>query len=80
MMVAKQIGKKLRELRGTKTINDVAKDTGIGPTALSNYENGYRVPRDPTKVVLAQYYGVNIDDLFFSPYSTISRENGGENQ
>ena len=65
------IGKKLRELRGTKTIQEVSQDTGIGITALSNYENGYRVPRDETKFVLAKYYNVNLEDLFFSQYSTI---------
>ena len=76
-MFTKKIGEKLRELRGTKTIYEVAKDTGIGPSALSNYELGYRVPRDPTKFILAQYYGVDINDLFFSQYSTESRVNGG---
>ena len=62
------VGPKLRDLRLTlgKTIAEVADETGIGATALSNYENGVRIPRDETKVQLARYYQTSVEEIFFS--------------
>lgn len=57
--------KKLRELRGEKTIKKVSDDLGILPSTLSNYESGYRVPRDETKRLLADYYGKTVQEIFF---------------
>lgn len=73
-MKQNEVGKRLRDLRGNKTIREVSEATGIGLTALSNYETGYRIPRDETKAVLADYYGVNLEELFFSQYPTKRRE------
>lgn len=73
-MKENQIGEKLRKLRGDRTLQAVANDTGIGPTALSNYESGYRIPRDKAKFILAQYYHANLEDLFFAQYSTDCRD------
>jgi transcriptional regulator with XRE-family HTH domain len=42
---------------------DVAEVTGIDQTALSQYENGTRVPSIETVVRLADYYGVSLDSL-----------------
>lgn len=64
---AKRIGEKLIALRGDKTIADTAKCMKISPSALSMYENGRRIPRDDTKIVIAHHYGVSIDELFFEP-------------
>lgn len=58
------IGAKLRELRGTKTLESVARDVGISTSALGMYENGQRIPRDDIKVKLANYYGTSIDIFF----------------
>ncbi len=60
------IGERLRKLRGDRTQLEISLDTGISVQALSNYENGTRIPRDETKVVLANYYNVSIEELFFA--------------
>ncbi len=60
-----KIGQKLRELRGERTQKEVCDATGIKQTALSNYEMGIRIPRDETKLKLANYYGVSTASLFF---------------
>lgn len=65
-MNAKEIGNKLRELRGAKTIAEVSEATGIGESALRNYEGGLRIPRDYVKLVLSKYYGIPVGDLFFA--------------
>ena len=65
-MDAVKIGKKLRELRGIRTRTGVAKETGLGYSAISNYENGQRVPSDDAKIVLADYYGKTVQELFYT--------------
>lgn len=64
-MNKKVIGKRLKKLRGDKTIVSVAETIGITPSALVNYETGIRVPRDEIKIKLAKYYNVSVEDLFF---------------
>jgi len=61
-----KIGQKLKELRGDKTQEKVAKDVGITTSALGNYEVGLRVPRDEIKKALASYYKVGVDYIFFT--------------
>lgn len=65
-MNAKEIGNRLKELRGDRTIAEVCEATGIGESALRNYEGGLRVPRDYVKLELSKYYGVSVGDLFFA--------------
>lgn len=65
-MNTKNIGKKLRELRGSKSVQTVAQENGISPSAVSMYESGLRVPRDDVKVRLANYYGVPVESIFFA--------------
>lgn len=60
------IGARLRELRGSKSITEVANAIGIAQSTLSMYENGERIPRDSIKIKLAKYYGVSIEMLFFT--------------
>ena len=60
------IGKKLLYLRGTKSRDDVAKELGISPSTLAMYETGKRIPRDETKVKIANYYDVDIVELFYT--------------
>lgn len=62
------IAKKLKALRVArgKTIVEMSDETGIGRTALTNYELGIRVPRDEVKLRLAHYFETSVDDLFFS--------------
>ncbi|MDO5804097.1 MAG: helix-turn-helix transcriptional regulator [Clostridia bacterium] len=61
-----KIGKKLLYLRGTKSRDDVAKELGISPSTLAMYETGKRIPRDETKVKIANYYDVDIVELFYT--------------
>jgi putative transcriptional regulator len=63
---AKTIGQRLIELRGNKERTEVAKDINISVSALSNYENALRIPRDEIKVSLARYYGKTVEEIFFA--------------
>ena len=62
-------GEILRELRTAKkkTVSAVATDIGITPSALSNYENDLRVPRDDIKIAISNYYKKPIQKIFFAP-------------
>lgn len=60
------IGKKLKKLRGDKSIVEVANAIGVAPSTISMYENGERVPRDSIKIKLAKYYNLSIEELFFA--------------
>lgn len=66
-MDAVKIGKKLRELRGTRHQTTVAKAIGVTTTAISNYELGLRIPTDEVKIRLAKYFKTTVQKLFFSP-------------
>lgn len=62
------IGDTLRELRVAKgkSIAEVANEIGITPSALANYENNIRVPRDTIKIAIADYYKKPIQKIFFA--------------
>lgn len=64
-MDAIQIGKKLKELRGNRSIAEVSAILGISKSALYMYETGIRIPRDEVKIKLATYYGVSVSSIFF---------------
>lgn len=66
-MNSKRIGEKLISLRTAKgkTCTEAASELGITVSALSNYENGIRVPRDSVKIKIADYYDVSITSIFF---------------
>ena len=63
---ANAIGKKLVELRGKKTQEEVAKSIGISISALSMYERGERIPRDNIKIRLSAYYKRPVHKIFFN--------------
>ena len=67
-----KIGKKLRQLRGTRTQAEIANAVNVGVTSITNYEAGIRTPRDEIKLRLAKYFGVSVESIFFDPYVTIS--------
>ena len=60
-MNRKKLGKKLKELRNRKklSIAEVSRAVGVKQSAISNFETGYRIPRDETKIKLANLYGVS---------------------
>ena len=56
----------LRELRGNKTQDEIAKDLGITKSAWAMYERGERIPRDEVKVKIARFFGKSVEELFFA--------------
>lgn len=64
-MDAEKMGKKLVDLRGKRTQEQVANAIGISVSALSMYERGERIPRDPIKIELAKYYKKSVQHIFF---------------
>ena len=54
----------LRELRGDKSLAKTAKEIGITPSALANYESGIRTSKDQIKVKIAKYYSKSIESIF----------------
>ena len=62
----KSTAEMLIELRGDKTLKTVADALGVTVAALSNYEQGIRIPRDEIKMRISKYYGVAIEELFFA--------------
>lgn len=65
MKTREETGALLRRLRGSRTLQEVAKDLGIAWQTLQSYENGTRTPRDNKKETIAAYYGMKITDIFF---------------
>ena len=61
----KTIGRRLTELRGDKSLVAAATEMGITAQALCNYEAGYRIPRDEVKVIISNYYGRSVQEIFF---------------
>lgn len=65
MIDANVIGKKLIELRGERTQEEVAKGVGLSLSAIGMYERGERIPRDEIKIRLANYYNKSVQQIFF---------------
>lgn len=65
-MDTRTIGKRLIELRGSRTQEEVAKALGVSLSAIGMYERGERLPRDEVKVALAKYYDVTVQSIFFA--------------
>lgn len=59
------IGRRLTMLRGKRSRSKAAREIGISVSRLGNYEYGKRVPNDEAKVLLANYYGVTVQELFY---------------
>lgn len=55
----------LRQEKGKSTV-EAARDLGITTSALSNYENGIRIPRDNIKIRIADYYNRPIASIFYA--------------
>lgn len=58
-------GRRLQQLRGSKTREEVAEAVNISVSSLAMYELGQRNPRDDVKVSLAEFFGVHVSDIFF---------------
>lgn len=62
----------LRELRGDRTQEEIARAIGITKSSWAMYERGERTPRDETKMRIANFFGRSIEEIFFSTSSTNS--------
>ncbi len=60
------IGQRLKALRGDKTQREVAQKLNLTSMAISQYEQGERIPTDNIKLALARYYNKSVEELFFS--------------
>lgn len=58
-------GKRLVKLRGEKSQAKVAEDVGIATSTLAMYESEQRVPRDPIKIKLADYFNTSVQAIFY---------------
>lgn len=59
------IAERLVKARGGQKREEVAAAIGVSLSAIAMYENGERVPRDETKIKLADYYKTTVQQLFF---------------
>lgn len=65
LISSKEIGDRLKALRGNKTIKEVAEGLSISESALSMYETGNRIPRDEIKIRIANYYDRSVQSIFY---------------
>ncbi len=54
---------KYHRLIRNKTLNQIEKDTGISNVNLSRWERGQVVPNIDFCIILADYYGISLDEL-----------------
>ena len=64
----------LRELRGDRTQEEIAKALGITKSSWAMYERGERTPRDETKMRIAKFFGKSVEEIFFTQISTYSAQ------
>ena len=67
MINRKENANKLKQCRLEKdlTVEKVAKLLNVSQGSLWAWESGRRTPRDDTKVMLAVFYGKDVDYLFY---------------
>lgn len=68
IMKNKKIGSTLIDLRIKAGVSqrELGAAIGVSRTAIANYEQGIRIPRDEIKVKLANYYGKSVEEIFFN--------------
>lgn len=59
------VGERLKKLRGSRTQGEVAEALGVTSMAVSQWENGLRMPSDDMKVKIAQFYKKTVMVIFF---------------
>ena len=62
----KEIGKRLRSCRGNVPVKEVAEKIGVTRQAIEHYEKGNRIPSDEIKVLIANYYNKEVQEIFFN--------------
>ncbi len=63
------VAERLVRARGERKREEVAQAVGISLSAVAMYENGERSARDEIKIRLAEFYGMNGQELFFNQES-----------
>lgn len=63
---AEKIARILVDLRGSKSRAEVAAALNLSVSAVAMYENGDRIPRDETKLKIAEYYGKSVEEIFYT--------------
>lgn len=58
-------GNVLKQLRGNKSQELVAKEIGVTKSSWAMYERNERVPRDEIKIRIANYFGKSVQEIFF---------------
>lgn len=59
------VAERMIKARGDKKREEVASAIGVSLSAITMYENGERIPRDETKIKLAEFYNKTVQELFF---------------
>lgn len=65
-MQNKEIGDRLRALRGKKTQSEVAEALGVSTVAVCLWESGRRMPKHDMMQKIAAYYKKSVKYIFFS--------------
>jgi len=60
----KEIGERIRKIRGSLNLDEFNKILGVSRSAISNYERGDAFPRPETLSKIVEYGGVSYDWLF----------------
>lgn len=68
---------KLKNLRGTRSQTEVAKELGVTRQMLSAIESGERNPSLELANKIAVFYGVPIEDIFFDHNSNEMKQPTG---
>lgn len=63
----KSVAERIKEARAEKgcSVEELAKACGITTSAVQMYECGLRIPRDSVKIVMAEFFGKTVQELFF---------------
>lgn len=60
-----KVGQRLKALRGSRTLEDVASALEVSAMAVSLWERGERMPNDTMKVKIANFYKKSVMAIFF---------------
>ena len=60
-----EIGERLRHLRGSRTLDEVAGSLKVSVSTLLAWERGERIPNDEMKLRISLYYKMPVTSLFF---------------
>lgn len=59
-------GEKLRQLRGSRSQEQIAQAVGVSTSAIGMYETDQRIPRHEIMKKLSSFFDVTVDELFFT--------------